>query len=98
MSLTRLAGRGLVLIPLIPPDLLAALLLIEASHFHAGAEATVAPAVLGGEREQARIQLGEALATRGAGALGREHDDLVALRSEHVDESFAEIQGARQCL
>ncbi len=54
------AGDRLVLVPIIPPDLLAALLLIEARHLHAGSVAALAPAVLGVEREQAWVQLGKA--------------------------------------
>src|SRR6185312_16546423 len=60
------AGHGLMLVPVVPPDFLAALLLVEARHLDAGAEAAPAPAVLGVEREQARVQLGEAAPAGGA--------------------------------
>ena len=71
-AVAALTGLDLALPPGIPPDLLAALLLVETLQFHAGAVAGPAPAVPGVEREQPRIEFGEAGAAGRAGAFGRE--------------------------
>ena len=55
---------------------------VDAGELHAGAVAGGAPAVLGVEREEARVELREAARARRAGALGGE-DLLVQL---HLDE------------
>ena len=55
---------------------------VDAGELQAGAVAGGAPAVLGVEREEARVEFGEAARARRAGALGRE-DLLVQL---HLDE------------
>ena len=52
---------------------LAALLGVEIRQFESGAEAALAPAVPRVEREQARVELGEARPAGGARALGGEH-------------------------
>ena len=59
--------------PVVPPDFLAGLFLVEAFDRQAGAVAGLAPAVLGVVREQARIEFREARAAGRAGALGGEH-------------------------
>ena len=61
---------GIVLVPLVPPDLLAALFRVEAAELQARAEARLAPAVLRIEREQARIELREAATAHRTRALG----------------------------
>ena len=96
LPVARFAGLRLALVPVIPPDLLAALLGIEAGHLETGAVAALAPAVLRIEGEQARIELAEAAATRRTGALRREHRDPIGLRAEHVHQSLAEIERARE--
>src|SRR5262249_12561560 len=87
-----------MLVPLVPPDLLAALLLIEPGHFHAGAKTTLAPAVFGIEREQPWTELGEAAPAGGARALGREYDHSVGARREDVHQALAEIECPGQSL
>src|SRR5512142_570534 len=82
--MARLAHARLALEPIVPPDLVARLLGIEALHVEARAEALGAPAVLRVEREEARVERGEAAAAHRAGAQGRidldapAHVDLVA--------------------
>ena len=73
------ARLRLARIPLVPPQLFPALLGIEAVHLDPGAKAALAPAVLGVEGEQARVELAEAPAAGGAGALGGEHRDAARL-------------------
>ncbi len=96
LTVAGAASLRIVLVPLVPPDLLACLLLVETGHLDASAVAAVTPAMLGVEREQARIELGEAPAARGAGALGREYGYGIGLGSEHVHEALAEIQRASE--
>src|SRR4029077_11580836 len=95
LAVAAAAALGLARIPLVPPALLAALLRIEAGHLDARAEAVLAPAVLGVEGKQARIEFAEAAAAVRAGALGREHRDAAALRSQHVHQPLAEVERAR---
>ena len=77
-----------------PARLLAGLLLVEFLELHAGAEAVLAPAMFAVEREQARVELGEAGAAGRAGALDTEHLHLGFLRFgiEHVDQALAQVQ------
>src|SRR5207244_9968477 len=70
------AGRLLAFVPVVPADLLAAVLGAEAGKAKTGAEAIRAPAVLRVVREQARVRLGEGLAARGAGAVDRKQPML----------------------
>src|SRR5579863_5201418 len=67
LTLAVRAALRLVRVPLVPPQLLAALLGIESGHLHARAVAALAPAVLGVEGEQTRVQFREALAAGRAG-------------------------------
>src|SRR5437764_993852 len=83
-------------VPLVPPLLLAALLLIEARHLDAGPVTALAPAVSGIEGEQTRVELGETAAAGGTGALGGEHRRPGGLRSQHVHQPLAEIERAGQ--
>src|ERR1700722_8332017 len=56
-----------------PHGFFAALLGVELRQLQSGAEATLAPAVLGIEREQARVELWETGTAVRTGALGREN-------------------------
>jgi len=79
VSIAGLTGRGFVLIPVVPPDFLAAQLFVESRHLDARAETTVAPACLELNRtgeDRAR----QSCAAGRARALGREnttHSDFV---------------------
>ena len=73
IPVARSAGNRLPFVPVVPPDLLAALLLVEAGHREPGAVAARAPAVPRVVGEEPRVELGKARAARGARALHREH-------------------------
>ena len=70
------------------------LLLVEAAQFQAGAVTLLAPAVLGVEREQARIELGEAARARRTGATRGEDRGSSVL--DHVHDALAEIERRSQ--
>ncbi len=91
------AGSRIVLVPFVPPDLLAALLRIETCHFHAGAVTALAPAVLRVEGEQSWIQLGEAAAAGRARPFRRQHRHAVRFWSENMDDALPEIERPCQC-
>ena len=98
LAVAGLAGVRLAFGRVAPRALFAALFLVEAFELEAGAEAALAPAVLGVEREQARIELGEAGAAGRAGALDAEHLHLGLLRRgvevEHVHQALAHVERA----
>ncbi len=81
--------------PLVPPDLLAALLGVEPRHQQAGPEAAAAPAVLGVEGEKPRIELLEAAPAAGAGPPGGK--DLPGRRggsgNRQLHQALAVIEG-----
>src|SRR5690606_458253 len=60
LPLACAANLRFLFIPFVPPDLLAALLLVEAADAKTRTEAVLAPAVLRVEREQTRIEIREA--------------------------------------
>src|SRR5579872_3316399 len=96
------AGFGLALEPLVPPDFLAGLSFIEARHLETGAVARLAPAMLGVEGKQARIELAETAPAGRAGAFDREHGGArPGLRGrievENAEEAFAIVECASQC-
>ena len=110
VAVARRAQDAFPCVPLVPPDLLAALLFIKAGELRAGAVAALAPAVLRVVGEEPGIELGEARAARGAGALRREYrlghhgERGVALRHgvlerfqgrEHVRGAVAELERSR---
>src|SRR5580765_6858980 len=92
------AGFGRVRIPFVPPQLLATLLLVESGHVDTRPVAALAPPVARVEREQPRVELGEAAAARRACPAGREHRDPLLPMRQHVYQPLAEIQGARQSI
>ena len=79
LTVTRRADPLVVSVPLVPPDFLAGLVGVEAAELQARAEARGAPAMLGVEREQARVEFRKAAAAHGTGALGGENSSRVRL-------------------
>ena len=98
LPLAVTAGLGRMRVPLVPPQLLTALLLVEPGHLDAGAVAALAPAVPGIEREQPWIELGEALTAGRTGAARGEDRDTGALLRQHVYQALAEIERAREAV
>src|SRR5262249_31197800 len=111
VSCARFAGNRLPFVPLVPPDLLAALLLVESGHPQTGPVARGAPAVTRVVGEEARVELGKARAAGRTGALYREdclrhagecrialhHRALQGLqRADDMDEALAVVEGALQ--
>src|SRR4030095_4443349 len=81
-----------------PPPFLAGLLLVETPPLASRAAtfaARAAPAVLGVEREQPRIELCEAAGTRRTRAARRE-DRRCSSIDRHVHDSLAEVQRSRK--
>src|SRR5262249_40113084 len=98
VAVTCLAGRRLMLVPFVPPDFLATLLFIETRHLHTGTETTLAPAMLGVEREQPWIELCEATPARRARALRGKNNCTVRPCSQYMYQPLTEIERTRQCL
>src|SRR6188768_3104998 len=73
LTVAGFAGMRLTFGVVAPHSLFAALFLVEAFEFEAGAEAAFTPTVFGVEREQARIELRETGAAGRAGTLDAEH-------------------------
>ena len=69
----RRAGLGCILVPFVPPNLFAGLLVVKAGESQTRAAATLAPAVTGVVGEETGIELRKARPAGGAGALHREH-------------------------
>src|SRR2546423_15317165 len=80
------AGLRLARVPLVPPQFLAALPLIEARHLDAGPVTALAPAVSGIEGEQTRGELGETAGAAGTGAPGGEQPRPGGQRSPHLHQ------------
>src|SRR5205807_1008366 len=79
LAVTFRTDALVVSVPLVPPDFLAGLVGVEAAELQARAVACSAPAMLGVEREQPRVEIRKAAAAHGTGALGGENSSRVRL-------------------